>query len=586
MLREPTLPEARVRTIPRRHTIASASAVLVACALLAYGPIRANAAFPPSAEGKTIAAATDNDAATDAALEAMTHGGNAADGAIAATLTLGVVSPLASGLGGGGFALVYSARDHKVTAIDFRESAPQNVSVEGLVAREGREIPEQRGVSIGVPGEPAGLEWLSKHYAKRSLADDAARAASLAEHGAPLGRNLADQLNNPYVRSRLRVAPEIEATFLPQGRAPGYGTQIRREALAKTIKRFGAEGARAFYTGDIAMKIIDSAKAVGSPLEPSDLAAYKVIEREPLTRTIDGKTIYAMPAPSAGGLMLLEVLSMYGASPSSPLRAMGFGSSAQIHMVAEAMRGAVADRARFAGDPSLDPEVNAAFERALDPAQIAARRARIDPNKTLRAAEFKTREHGTSHLIITDSEGNIVSLTTTVNGAFGARVVAGDSGIVLNNELDDFSTPGEIGGFGLIGLGPNRPRGNARPVSSMTPAIVLENNEPILAIGGSGGERIATGVTQAAIARLVFELDPSACVGAPRVHVNSAADMVVDSDIPEDVLAGLRARGETIKVSAVGVRPAVQMMAWERGPNGTRILAASDPRKMGFSAAQ
>jgi gamma-glutamyltranspeptidase/glutathione hydrolase len=173
-----------------------------------------------------------------------------------------------------------------------------------------------------------------------------------------------------------------------------------------------------------------------------------------------------------------------------------------------------------------------------------------------------------------------------VNAPFGARIVAGDTGIVLNDELDDFTRPKDMAGFGVIGLGPNRARGGARPVSSMVPTLVLENGQPILAVGGSGGERIATAVTQMTMCRLVFGLDPNACLASSRIHVSGANEMSVEPDLTEDVRAGLKARGEVVKESAIPIPPAVQMIAWDRSGGTPRILAASDPRKAGFAAAQ
>jgi gamma-glutamyltranspeptidase/glutathione hydrolase len=480
---------------------------------------------------------------------------------------------------------VYTAKDKKVTALDFRESAPAQLDAATLAARDWRnEDPSKRGVSVGVPGEPAGLEWLSQRFAKRSLADDAAPAVALAERGFIVGRNMANVTG--YVKERVAVSPELSAMFLPEGNPIELGARVKRPELARTLTRFGAEGSKPFYTGDIAQKIVRAAQAAGGQLDAQDLAAYKVKERAPLERTVDGRTVYTMPAPSAGGLMLLEALLMYGASPSSPLRAMGYGSSAYLHTVAEIMRGALGDRVRVASDPDDTPATLAAYEAALAPAQLAARRKRIDPHKVHRASEFRTREQGTSHLVVADSEGNVVSLTTTVNAPYGARIVAGDTGIVLNDELDDFSRPKDMTGFGVIGLGPNRPRGGARPVSSMAPTIVLENGEPILALGGSGGERIATAVTQMALCRLVFGLDPAACLASSRVHVGSAAEMTIETDMTKDVRAGLEARGETLKEPPGPIAPAVQMVAWDRANGVPRLFAASDPRKAGFAAAQ
>jgi gamma-glutamyltranspeptidase/glutathione hydrolase len=549
----------------------------------------ARAMFTPSAEGGKLAVATDHSVATEAALATLGAGGNAVDAAITAALTLGVVNPISSGLGGGGFALVYMEGERKATALDFRETAPRRVAVDELMARKGRlmqggDDPAKRGCSIGVPGEPAGLEWLARRYGKRSLADDAAPAAAVAERGFYMSHYMGEM--TALFATRLALSPELSATLLPGGTPAPYRARVTRPELARTIRRFGAEGARIFYEGNLAGRIVQAVQATGGTIEAADLVSYQVKERVPLERSVDGRTILSMPAPSAGGLMLLETLEMYGATPQSPLRKMGFGSSAYYHMIAEAMRGALADRVRFAGDPDADPGIALAYQRALEPNQIAARRARIDPNRTRPAPEFRTREQGTTNIIVADAAGNVISLTTTVNGPFGAQVVAGDTGVVLNDELDDFSSPQDLAGFGVVGLGPNRPRPGVRPVSSMTPTLVFEGGLPIMAAGGSGGTRIATGVTQAALARLVFGLDPSACVSAPRIHVSAgSAELTVDPEIPEDVRAGLRARGEAI-VDERYPHASMQLVAWDRSGPRTRVLAATDPRKGGMAAAQ
>ncbi len=548
--------------------------------------VPARAAYTPSAEGYGAAAVTDHAEATRAAIDALHAGGNAVDGAIAATLALGVVGPNASGLGGGGFALVYVAKDKRTYGLDFRESAPAEVSFEGIVERAKKADPYKRGVAVGIPGEPAGLEWLARKFGKRSLADDAAPAIHLARDGFPMSRSVVRSVDWAY--QELSMVPLLANAFLmPGGATVPFARMVKRGDLASTLARFGAEGAKPFYQGDIAAKIARSAHALGGTLTLADMAAYEAKEREPLSRVIDGRTVVTFPAPSAGGLMLLETLQMYGASNKSPLAAMGFGSSAYFHTVAEAIRGAMADRARIAGDPDVSPDVAAAYERALDPMQLAARRQRIDPTHTLTAPEFRLREQGTSHVVVADRDGNVVSLTSTVNEPFGARIVAEDTGILLNDQLDDFSAPGDVKPFGVIGLGPNRPRGHARPVSSMAPTIVLQGGVPILALGGSGGSRIATGVTQAALARLVFGLDPGACVAAPRIHVDGPTpELIVPAEVADDVRQGLRARGELPRDDTYPFS-AVQMIAWEKGPLGmARVLAAADPRKEGFAIAE
>lgn len=562
--------------------------VLGAAALTALGllvPNVGSAAYPPSAEGRSYAATADHAEASRAALDVMAQGGNAVDGAIAASLVLGVVNPSASGIGGGGFAMVYTAKDQKVSVIDFRETAPASYSGEVLWAKKTDRArwSGPRGGSVGVPGEPAGLEMLSRKWGKKSLADDAAPAVALAQNGFYLGKHTAEVV--AAFKERLQTMPDFASSFLPGGSPAGFATRIKRPALAKTLARFGAEGQKSIYEGPTAQKIAEAVRGAGGTMTTDDLAAYKAQERAPLTRTIDGRTIYTMPAPSAGGLMLLETMTMFGASKNSPLATMGLGSSAYLHTLAEAMRGAFADRARVAGDPDLDPKVLKAYDAALDPTQLAARRKRIEATKTHSPTDFKTKEQGTSHIVVTDQEGNIVALTTTVNGPFGASLVAGETGVLLNNQLDDFSSSDDVKPFGVTGGGPNAPRPRARPVSSMTPTIVVENGAPILALGGSGGARIATGTTQAALARLVFGLDPSVCVSQPRIHTQGPA-LLVDPEVPLDVREGLRARGENVDDEPF-LGSAIQMIAWDRSaPGRPKILAAADPRKAGFAVVR
>ena len=580
-----------VRTPLARLVALAAAAALVALHLAAF-PGASSAAYPPSAQGLTAAATTDHSEATRAALDVMAAGGNAADGAVAAALVLGVVNPSASGMGGGGFALVFTASDAKVTVLDFRETAPASFSADDLWPAKKATDPMPldrfgwtgpRGGSAGVPGEPAGLELLARCFGKRSLAADAAPAVSLASKGFYLSRHAAEVAAT--FKERIATVPSLASSFLPAGAPAPFASRVRRPELAATLARYGAEGKRAIYDGPTAQKIVDAVRKSGGTMTLADLGGYSVKERAPLSRTIDGRTIYTMPAPSAGGLMLLETLTMYGASRSSPLVALGFGSSAYLHTVAEVMRGAFADRARVAGDPDLEPAVDPAFQSALEPAQLAARRARIDPAKTHAPIDFKTKEHGTSHLVVTDSAGNVVTLTTTVNGPFGSAIVAGDTGLLLNNELDDFTTADDAKVFGLKDGGPNRPHPRARPVSSMTPTIVVEGGRPILALGGSGGTRIATGATQAALARLLFNLDPNACVSHPRIHTQGPT-LLVDAEIASDVRAGLAARGESVKDETFQ-GSAIQMIAWDRTPNApVKILAAADPRKGGLAVAR
>lgn len=538
------------------------------------------AAEPPSAEGKVAAAATDNADATRAAMEIMAQGGSAADGAIAAALVLGVTSPTGSGIGGGGFALVYSAHDKTTTVADFRETAPRGFDPEVFAKKR-----ESRGVLVGVPGEPAGLEWLSRKLGRKTLAEDAASAVSLARRGFYVSHHTASAIG--HFGEKIGRSPALSKDLVPNGNPLGFGARATRPDLARTLERFGVEGKRALYEGAIAQRIVEATKAQGGALDAKDLADYAVRERKPLTKTFGTRTVITMPAPSAGGLMLLETLGMLGADASSPTAKLGYGSSAYLHTVAEAMRFSLADRVRVVGDPDLDPDVPTKVDALLADARLAAAKARIFPDKTTKMASLVSREQGTSHIVVVDGDGNVVSLTTTINSPFGAAIVADGTGVLLNDELDDFSLPADVGPLAPPGLLPNRPRALARPVSSMTPTIVLEDGVPVLALGGSGGQRIATEVTQAALCRLVFARDPSACVSLPRMHVAMSGELFVERDVPEDVREGLKKRGEPVK-DELPVAPAVQMISVSdaRDPARRTLRAAADPRKGGLASAR
>jgi gamma-glutamyltranspeptidase/glutathione hydrolase len=550
--------------------------------LAAHGiPGDAAAAYPASVQGRRMAVATDHEDATAVAMSILRGGGSAADAAIAAALALGVVNPSASGVGGGGFAMVYDAKTKEVKAIDFRECAPKAFDAGALVALGEKPL---RGPAIGVPGEVAGLEWLSRHYGKRPWRALVAPAATLAKQGFVAQRHLARMAREG--KALIEASPVLASSFLPQGEPIAYGTRIKRPALGKTLDALARGGARAFYHGAIAEALVATAAKNGSQLSLTDLAGYVVRERVPLSATVDAKTIYTMPAPSAGGLMLLEVLGVFGASAASPMVKQGYGSSAYFHLMAEAMRGAFADRALVAGDPDFEPAVNADYARMLAPSHIDRRKLQIAPFRTTAAKDWVPAEGGTSHVTVVDGAGNVVALTTTVNDLFGSRIVDEKTGIVLNNELDDFSLPNKVGSTDPRFGARNRPRAGARPVSSMTPTIVVEGGRPVLAIGGSGGLRIATGVAQAVAARLWFGCDPLACVSAPRVHVQGLLPgIAVDADVTDDVRGGLILRGETPRVDSVS-HTALEMISLDWQGEAVTLRAAADPRKYGVAAAE
>jgi gamma-glutamyltranspeptidase/glutathione hydrolase len=533
--------------------------------------------------GNHHAVATDSPLATEAAMAVLARGGDAVDAAVAAATTLGVVAPAGSGLGGGGFALVWRAKDKQVTTYDFRETAPRAFDAAAFEARAtatDAQKAETRGMLVGVPGEVLGLTTLHDKYGRLALADDVAFAANLATQGFPMGRYLAEVLKNDGLK--IASHPSIGPLFFEGSVLRSRSAIVKREALGRTLVRVGREGAGAFYEGPIAAHMVEAARRWGSSLSMDDVKARAVDERAPASRTFGKRAVYTMGSPSAGGLMLLEALTLYGADASSSLSKVGAGSSAYLHAVAETMRGSLSDRLTSVGDPGTDPTATRRFEALLDSARVERRAALRDPRRAHAATDDAARERGTTHLIVADDAGNIVSLTTTVNGPFGARIETED-GVLLNDELDDFTTRSEAKLFLSDLQSPNRPRALARPVSSMMPTLVLEDGIPLLVLGGSGGRRIATACTQVALRALVFGDDAAEAIAAPRVHVGAGVELLLERDVPADVENALRARGNDVKRDPM--KAAVQAMRFTGEGAERTIQAAADPRKYGAARA-
>jgi gamma-glutamyltranspeptidase/glutathione hydrolase len=349
---------------------------------------------------------------------------------------------------------------------------------------------------------------------------------------------------------------------------------VKNPKLARTLRRLAAEGPSAIYDGSIAAEIAAAVHSAGGALDLEDLRAYSPRERKPLHASWAGYDIYSMPPPSAGGFLLAETLGLLSRDELSHL---GFQSSAYQHLLAEAFRSALADRFSFLGDPD---RVAVDVQRLLDPARLARKRKELALDRTHSVPLLVGEEHGTHHLVVVDSKGMVVSLTTTVNRVFGAKLVGAESGVVLNDELDDFTPARDAVALGIEDS-PNAPRPNARPVSSMTPTIVLERGRPVLAIGGSGGMAISTNVTQLLVAALTFGKKPDELVRMQRFYVPTSRDTILLEQGGAATLADeLRARGERVGMAPSIGFSAVQLIS--RDASGW--LAAADPRKDGSAA--
>lgn len=537
-----------------------------ACAL--YLTVPPSLAADTATQSQAYAATTESPAATRDAIQILAQGGTAADAAIVAALVAGVTAPTSSGIGGGGFLLAWEQAAGHPYCLDFRETAPSGLVPEPF---EHQPLPpEQVGHLIGVPGEIKGLFALHQRSGKTPWAELVMRASKHATGGYFVGEHLAAMLKQAH--TKLIVVPGLASLFYPQGKPALAGMRLKNPALGQTLARIAYEGPDALYQGVIAEDIVETARKYGSPMTLADLAQYELKERTPLATEFEGATVYTMPAPSAGGLMLSEVLRLYSADE---LRHLGQSSPAYQHLLAEAMRGAIADRMRYAGDPDFE---KVDLNSLLDQGRLDKRRAKISLERTHALPRFGLEEHGTHALITSDRDGNVVSLTTTVNRLFGAKVYAERSGIVLNDELNDFTTQADVAPFGLD-KSPNRPRPGARPVSSMTPTLVVENGRVSFALGGSGGMTIPTNATQVLLNAWVFDHSAERAVSAPRIYIpTSKQSLLIDPGAKSEHITSLEERGEVVKTMPF-LTTAVQLIKVKKG----NVEAAADPRKHGLA---
>jgi gamma-glutamyltranspeptidase/glutathione hydrolase len=522
--------------------------------------------------------ATQHPAATAAATAILSRGGSAGDAAIAAALTLGVAAPDCSGIGGGGFALVWSSSEHRATVLDFRETAPAKLDRAAFEAALHRRERQKRGELVGVPGELRGLFELHRRYGRLPWADDVAPAIDTAQNGYAAGPSLA---RNTYAyRREIGAVSLLRDLFIRPSIGPlPLGARVSNLPLAATLRAIADSGPDAFYRGAVAENIVESVRAAGGWIDVDDLANYRVVERQVLRTSWEGYDVLTVPPPSAGGMLLVETLK---STSRAQLRQLGLNTSAYVHELAELFRDALGDRVSAIGDPKFAP---VDVESLANDGRMAHRKALIDPFATHALPAVNLDEHGTSHIVVVDDDANIVSLTTTIGDAFGSRVVAEPSGILLNDELVDFTSERQYEMFRSgpspgprTPTPPNAPRPTARPVSSMTPVIVLRGGVPVLALGGAGGLRIATGVTQALLARLAFDKAPAEAVSMSRFHTPyQGATVELEFGVDDSMVQGLRERGE--KVEFFPNFSAVQMVSLTTS-NGVldRVEASADPR--------
>jgi gamma-glutamyltranspeptidase/glutathione hydrolase len=535
--------------------------------------------------------------ATEAGVAMLRAGGNAVDAAVATAFALGVTEPYHSGLGGGGFLLLHLAAGTDI-ALDARETAPAAASRDMFVAPGVAAHASQVGpLAVATPGLVAGLALALERWGTLSLADVLAPAIRLAEEGFPIGPRHAAILAHWRDSGLAARFPDTAAIQLPPGTAAGGpippGWRLVQKDLAATLRRLAREGPTAFYQGALARAIADEVRRRGGLLSTEDLARYQAKLREPLRGRYRGWQVISFPPPSSGGVALIEMLNILEGFELAPL---GAGSSASLHRVAEAMKLAFADRAAYLGDTDF---VSVPLAGLLSKSYAERLRAELLPPRWRRAPWTWGRDEvairvagpgvplpedgGTTHLSVTDGAGNAVAITQTINLIFGSGITVPGTGVVLNDEMDDFSAaPNQPNAFGLVDTrGMNAVAPGKRPLSSMTPAIVLEDGKVRLVTGSPGGPRIISTVLLSILNVLDFQMDVASAVAFPRIHHQWVPDLLyVEPWIPADVLDGLRRRGWQVKVEDANWSSA-QAIAID--PKTGWLFGGSDPRSDGLA---
>jgi gamma-glutamyltranspeptidase/glutathione hydrolase len=529
----------------------------------------------------------------------LRQGGNAVDAAVAVGYALAVTHPCCGNLGGGGFMTIHLA-DGRNTFINFREKAPLAASADMFLDGRGNPVSDKSVagyLAVGVPGTVMGLETAREKYGTLPRATLMADAIRLAQDGFTLTRGDVGALN---VGTReFRGQANVAAVFLEHGARFKTGERLVQHDLAATLRSISKDGVAAFYQGPIAAAVVAASRANGGVLTLQDFAAYTVTESAPISCLYRGYTILSAPPPSSGGVTLCEMLQVLQAYP---LAALGFHSSDSVHFMTEAMRHAYRDRNTYLGDPAF---VDNPLTRLLSMPHAEEIRARIQPHhatpsSTIDANAAADEKATTTHYSIVDAQGNAVSVTYTINDDFGAKVIAGDTGFFLNDEMDDFSVkPGSPNMFGLVQGAANAIAPGKRPLSSMTPTLVLKDGKPVLVVGSPGGARIITTVLEIIVNVIDHRMALQEAVDAPRIHHQWLPDTLAGE--PFALSAGtakaltrmgyhvvpLEPWGTGNAAEVIGIAPADAAEAKALGfPRPGLLYGASDSRAPAGSAAQ
>jgi gamma-glutamyltranspeptidase/glutathione hydrolase len=550
----------------------SRALALSLAAAFASAVVAADATVALPAPGKA-AIASAHPLATAAGLEVIAAGGNAFDAAVAVSAALGVVEPFSSGLGGGGLYLIHRGSDGMQTMVDARERAPLAATADMFLDAKGEVITakvREGALAAGIPGNPAALVHLSSRYGKLPLARALAPAIKLAREGFEVDQRLS-VLTERNVE-KLKRYGEGARVWLIDGRAPKPGERLKNPDLAKTLESIGADAGASFYKGKLAKKLVDGVRKRGGIWTTADLAAYKVVERAPLVGMYRGHRIVTAPPPSSGGIAIIETLNVlagYDLAKAAPdLRA---------HLIVESWRRAYRDRAEFLGDPDF---VQVPVARLLDPMYAAGLRATIrhdkaTPSELLPIAQPQREGTSTTHFSVMDADGNRVAGSQTINFRYGSGVMPEGTGVVLNDEMDDFSAKtGVPNGFGLVSTEVNAVAPGKRPLSSMAPTFI-EGPNGVAVLGTPGGSRIPSMVVLSLLDRIDGG-DAASMVSVPRFHHQFLPDQLQyePGGLTPQMIEALKARGHPMREGSRRYGN-MNVVTWTYGQ---APVAATDPR--------
>ncbi|MGB6864962.1 MAG: gamma-glutamyltransferase [Candidatus Aminicenantaceae bacterium] len=534
---------------------------------------------PYNFRGKSGMVVAAHPLAAEAGLEMLKKGGNAVDAAIATTFALNAAEPFASGIGGGGFMVIYSARDKKITAINFREKAPSKSFPEMYI--ENGETNEQlrrtHGLAVAVPGALAGWSYALDKYGTKALSDVMQKAIQIAEEGFPVSKTFS-KINKDEYEKLLQMAGE-SCCYLNEGLPFEPDDVFRNPELANTFRLLASKGIEAFYKGEIARKIVTAVQEKGGILTLDDLADYSPVEHTPIKGQYKDYTLYSARPPASGGLHIIQLLNIID---NWPVKEWGHNSVPYIHHLSEAFRFVFADRAQYLGDPDYIHIPESELTSKAYGKQIASQ---IKPDHVLNVYPYgnfdekENEKESTTHLCVIDREGNIVALTQTINLFFGSGIIPENTGFLLNNEMDDFSRDPES---------PNAPRPHRRPLSSQAPLILFQGEEPLLVLGSPGGTRIFPTLTQIILNVIEFDMSLDEAIEASRFFSYSVRGetrpIALESRMAPVIIETLKELGHEVLIREdydkyFGGAQGIMIL-----PGKDIILGGADSRRDGYGA--